>query len=314
MLLVAPGLDVSFQSKREKMATALNTLAAQAFPGPIAAFNLAGHTSAFGDGVRVQSREVTPRGITAVSVGAQTTSKLSERDQLILTHLKLVKAIAIRVRQNLPAHVDLDDLVNAGVLGLIDAATKFTAEKQVAFSTYAKHRIRGAILDSLRDSDSASRDLRKRYRAVEAATRALTGELNRIPSEAEVAERLGIDVDRLRETMLALNAIGDISANTRWADHNEDLPEPEHQSGPKTRPDAMWADEERRCVLDRAMTSLPERYRKVVVLYYTNEMTMKDIGVILGINESRVSQIHKAALEKMNVALHRAGISSSNAL
>jgi RNA polymerase sigma factor for flagellar operon FliA len=106
--------------------------------------------------------------------------------------------------------------------------------------------------------------------------------------------------------------VGLISANTRSTEH-EDLPAPEFPSTPETQPDNMCAREQLKLVLDKAMTTLPDRYKQVVVLYYTNEMTMKEIGGVLGINESRVSQIHKSALEKMSVALQNAGIFSANA-
>ena len=237
---------------------------------------------------------------------------MDERDRVVLEHLPLVKAIAVRVHENLPVHVDLDDLVHAGVLGLFDAATKYNPDKQVAFSSYAKHRIKGAILDSLRQLDWASRDLRRRHKQIEAATRDLAAELQRTPTEAEIAERLGIDVDRWRQMMMELRNVGLVSANTRATEH-EDLPAPEYPSAPETQPDHMCAREQLRFVLDKAMTTLPDRYKQVVVLYYTNEMTMKEIGSVLGINESRVSQIHKSALEKMSVALQTAGISSASA-
>src|SRR5689334_19490297 len=104
-------------------------------------------------------------------------AKLARRDRVVLEHVPLVKAIAVRVHENLPVHVDLDDLVHAGILGLFDAASKFNPEKQVVFSSYAKHRIKGAILDSLRQLDWASRDMRRRHKQVEAATRDLAAEL-----------------------------------------------------------------------------------------------------------------------------------------
>jgi RNA polymerase sigma factor for flagellar operon FliA len=237
-------------------------------------------------------------------------ARLAKRDRIILEHLPLVKAIAIRVHENLPVHVDLDDLVHAGVLGLFDAASKFNPEKQVAFSSYAKHRIKGAILDSLRQLDWASRDLRRRHKQVEAVTRDLAATLQRAPNETEIAEKLGIDVDRWRQMMVDLRSVGLISASTRATDH-EDLPAPDFPSKPETQPDNMCAREQMRSALTVAMKTLPDRYQKVVVLYYTNEMTMKEIGGVLGINESRVSQIHKSALEKMQVALQSTGISSS---
>jgi RNA polymerase sigma factor for flagellar operon FliA len=239
-------------------------------------------------------------------------ARLARRDRVVLEHLPLVKAIAIRVHENLPVHVDLDDLVHAGILGLFDAASKYDPDKQVVFSSYAKHRIKGAILDSLRQLDWASRDMRRRHKQLEAATRDLSSTLQRAPTEAEVAAKLGMDVDRWRNMMLDLRNVGLVSASTR-ANENEDLPAPDFPSNPESQPDSICAREQLRSVLGEAMKTLPERYRKVVLLYYTNEMTMKEIGGILGINESRVSQIHKSALEKMAVALQAHGISSSQA-
>src|SRR5579863_9449006 len=150
----------------------------------------------------------------------------SLRDRIVLDHLPLVKAIAVRVHENLPVHVDLDDLIHAGILGLFDAANKFNPEKQVVFSSYAKHRIKGAILDSLRQLDWASRDMRRRHKQVEAATRDLSATLQRAPTEAEVAAKLGMDVDRWRTMMLDLHNVGLISASTR-SNENEDLPAPD---------------------------------------------------------------------------------------
>jgi RNA polymerase sigma factor for flagellar operon FliA len=239
-------------------------------------------------------------------------ARLARRDRVVLEHLPLVKAIAIRVHENLPVHVDLDDLVHAGILGLFDAASKYDPDKQVVFSSYAKHRIKGAILDSLRQLDWASRDMRRRHKQLEAATRDLSSTLQRAPTEAEVAAKLGMDVDRWRNMMLDLRNVGLVSASTR-ANENEDLPAPDFPSNPESQPDSICAREQLRSVLGDAMKTLPERYRKVVLLYYTNEMTMKEIGGILGINESRVSQIHKSALEKMAVALQANGICSSQA-
>ena len=234
------------------------------------------------------------------------------RDKVVLEHLPLVKAIAVRVHESLPVHVELDDLVHAGILGLFDAATKYDPDKQVAFSSYAKHRIKGAILDSLRQLDWASRDLRRRHKQVESITRDLTAALQRTPTEAEIAQKMGVDVGRWRQMMLDLRNVGLISASTR-ANEQDDLPAPDFPTGPETHPDSMCAREQLRNALAEAMKRLPERYQKVVMMYYTQEMTMKEIGGLLGINESRVSQIHKSALEKMAVALQESGISSSQA-
>ena len=264
------------------------------------------------DPIVARVRKGMERAAAAKNVTPITAAKMSRRDRVVLEHLPLVKAIAIRVHDNLPVHVDLDDLVHAGVLGLFDAATKYNPDKKVAFSSYAKHRIKGAILDSLRQLDWASRDLRRRHKQIEAATRELAAELQRTPTEAEIAEKLGIDVQRWRQVMMELRNVGLISANSRATEH-EDLPAPDYPSDPETQPDNMCAREQLRFLLDKAMTTLPDRYKQVVVLYYTNEMTMKEIGGVLGINESRVSQIHKSALEKMSVALQTAGIFSASA-
>lgn len=237
------------------------------------------------------------------------TAKLNQRDRVVMDNLPLVKAIAVRVHESLPVHVDLDDLIHAGIIGLFDAAAKYNPDKQVAFSSYAKHRIKGAMLDSLRQLDWASRDLRRRHKQVENAIRELTGELQRTPTEQEVADRLGVDQERWRQMMLELRNTGLVSYSTR-ANDNDDLPAPDFPGKPETQPDSMCAHSEMRTVLMQAMETLPIRYRKVVVLYYTNEMTMKEIGGVLGINESRVSQIHKSALEKMAAVLQHNGITS----
>ena len=237
-------------------------------------------------------------------------TRQAERDQLILQHLPLVRAIAVRVHENLPVHVELDDLVHAGILGLFDAAKKYNPAKKVAFAAYTKHRIKGAILDSLRQLDWASRDLRRRHKQIEAVTRDLAAVLHRNPTETEIAEKLGVGAERWRQMMMDLRNVGLVSASGR-GDH-DDLPAPEFPAEPETQPDHMCARQQMRAYLQQAMETLPERYRKVVVLYYTNNLTMKEIGGILGVNESRVSQIHKSALEKMAAALEAVGIHSSH--
>ncbi len=239
-------------------------------------------------------------------------SVYAHRDRVVLEHLPLVRAIAVRVHDNLPVHVDLDDLIHAGIMGLFDAATKFDTDKNVAFSSYAKHRIKGAILDSLRQLDWASRDLRRRHKQVEAITRDLASELQRNPTEQEIANKMGVDVDRWRQMMIDLRNVGLVSASSRTHE-SEDLPAPDFPTSADHHPDSICAKEELRGLLKDALQTLPERYQRVVMLYYSNELTMKEIGSMLGINESRVSQIHKAALEKMANALGQAGISSAAA-
>jgi RNA polymerase sigma factor for flagellar operon FliA len=248
----------------------------------------------------------------AKNIAEKQSNRLANRDRVVLDHLPLVKAIAVRVHENLPIHVEVDDMVHAGILGLFDAADKYDANKQVAFSSYAKHRIKGAILDSLRQSDWASRDLRRRHKQVEAATRELTATLQRAPTDAEMAEKLGVDAERWRQMQIDLRNVGLISASARGSEQ-EDLPAPDFPGNPEAQPDSMCVHEQMRSMLGDAMKSLPCRYQKVVSLYYTNDMTMKEIGGVLGINESRVSQIHKSALQKMAVVLHNTGIHSTQA-
>jgi RNA polymerase sigma factor for flagellar operon FliA len=255
----------------------------------------------------VQKTRQTVRSPQALSAEEQ-----SQRDRIILEHLPLVRAIALRVHESLPVHVDLDDLVQAGILGLFDAVAKYNPDKKVAFSSYAKHRIKGAILDSLRQLDWASRDMRRRHKKLEAVTRDLAAILHRNPTDAEVAERMGVDLERWRQMLADLQHVGLVSMGSRR--EGDDLPPPDVPARPDSQPDRICARTELRQALARAMQSLPERYRKVVVLYYSGDLTMKEIGGMLGINESRVSQIHKSALARMAVALESAGLDASHFL
>lgn len=237
----------------------------------------------------------------------------SERDQLVLKHLPLVRSIAVRVYENLPVHVDVDDLVHAGIMGLFDAAQKYNSDKNVSFHGYAKHRIKGAILDSLRDMDWASRDLRKRHKQLEVVTRDLAATMERAPTEAEIAEKMGMDVTRWRQVAIELRMVGLQSASTR-SPESENQSVPEFPATDQLNPDVITGQRELRSVLSTAMKTLPDRYQTVIGLYYLGGKTMREIGDRLGINESRVSQIHRAALDKMNVNLQASGIHSTECL
>lgn len=236
-------------------------------------------------------------------------SSLQERDRIVVDNLPLVRAIAIRVYESIPVHVDLDDLIHAGVMGLIDAATRFDESKEVSFQSYAKHRIKGSILDSLRAADWASRDLRKRHKQLEAITRELTGLLNRAPTEAEIAGKMGVDVERWRQMAIELRMIGLLSSSSRPAE-DETQSAPDYPAPATYRPDNMVERKQLSSKLKSAIGTLPDRYQQVVILYYTKDMTMKEIGTALKINESRVSQIHKTALQKMAVVLQSEGVES----
>ncbi len=252
--------------------------------------------------------------MTARRVSGQRKKEVSfeVRDQIVLDHLPLVKSIAIRVHENLPVHIELDDLIHAGVLGLFDAVQKYDASKNVEFQSYAKHRIKGAILDSLRQLDWASRDMRRRQKQADTVTREFSAKFGRTPTEAEVAEQMGVTPERWRRMAMELRNAGPVSTSAR-----EDLDRPQDMdfaADSEVRPDNICERHQLRITLDRAIGQLPERYQKVVFLYYTNQMTMKQIGDLLGVNESRISQIHKTALKKMQSTLASEGICSASAL
>jgi RNA polymerase sigma factor FliA len=234
----------------------------------------------------------------------------TERDERVLKHLPLVRAIAIRVYESLPVHVDVDDLVHAGILGLFDAAVKYDADKQVSFQGYAKHRIKGAILDSLREMDWASRDLRRRHKQLEAVTQELAATMERNPTETEIAGKMGMDLPHWRHVAVEMRMVGLLSACTRSPQsENQDLPE--FPATDQLNPDILAEKSELRSALSTAMKTLPGRYQTVIGLYYLAGKTMREIGDTMGINESRVSQIHRAALDKMNTSLQAAGIHSA---
>ncbi len=236
----------------------------------------------------------------------------SRRDELIQEHLHLVTAIAAHIQRSLPVHVELDDLVHAGTMGLFDAATKYQTDKEVAFPCYAKHRIRGAILDGLRQMDWASRDLRKRYKQMEAVTRDLATKLQRDPSQEEVAKAMGLDSRRWQALMVDFRSLGLMASQLR-PERDEQQPLQDTPCAPSQCPDQLFARAELRQKLGSALQGLPGRYQQVVKLYYERDLTMKEIGGILGVNESRVSQIHKSALKHMQAALSGSGICSAAA-
>ena len=249
--------------------------------------------------------------VTSVSIRRRKVSR-ETRDRIVLENLPLVKVIAIRVHENLPVHVDLDDLIHAGVLGLFDAVEKYDSQKNVTFQNYAKHRIKGAILDNLRQLDWASRDMRRRQKTIDSATRDLMGAWGaRLPRP-----KWPRNWASMANNSAACRRNCGIWAwfrRTPYAGTEDDRPQ-EFAATPELQPDHMCERRQLRSTLARAIGKLPKRYQKVVFLYYTNEMTMKEIGNLLGVNESRISQIHKMALKKMAVTLESEGIRSVEAL
>jgi RNA polymerase sigma factor FliA len=243
----------------------------------------------------------------------ETKINTAQRDELITEHLYLVQTIAVHVRRSISVHVELDDLIHAGMMGLFDAASKYQVEKEVSFSTYAKHRIRGAILDSLRQLDWASRDMRKRYKQVESVTRDLTVQLKREPTEAEVAHAMGLDARRWQSLMVDFRHMARAAASQTRVEHDDEQPLREAPCAPAQYPDQVFARAEMRQKLQSVVQTLPERHQQVITLYYEGELSMKEIGEAMGVNESRISQIHKSALIRLQSVLAGTGISSSTA-
>ena len=219
-----------------------------------------------------------------------------QEERLMMEHLPTVRYLARRIHKRLPQHIEMDDLVSAGVLGLIDAFRKFDPGKKVPFRSYAQFRIRGAILDSLRTLDWSPRDLRRKGRAIEEAIRALTARLGRAPAEPEVAAELGME---LGEYQQLLGELKGLEIGTLHVEHSEDSGEEELAyipNRPEDDPLFCCLKSEMRTHLASAVDQLPERERLVMTLYYYEEMTMKEIGLAMGVVESRVSQIHASAV------------------
>jgi RNA polymerase sigma factor FliA len=223
-----------------------------------------------------------------------------DRDALIEAHLPQVKFIAERLVAKLPPSVDVDDLIGAGMLGLLDAVAKYDPAKGVMFKTYAEMRVRGAMLDSLRDLDWAPRSMRRRAREVEAAYQQAERSLGRA-TEFDVANILGIsvaDFQRLLGELRGLTITGFGNADEDETGQAEQMPADSTQT-----PLALYEHAETQACLAGTIDRLPLRERQVVSLYYVEELTMKEIGAVLGVTESRVSQIHTQAVVRMRAWL-----------
>jgi RNA polymerase sigma factor for flagellar operon FliA len=226
----------------------------------------------------------------------------AERQALIEAHLPQVRYLAERMLAKLPPSVDRDDLIGAGVLGLLDAVEKYDELRGVQFKTYAETRIRGAMLDSLRDLDWSSRSLRVRAREIEVAARNIEQEEGRAAEEEELAAALGLDLSAYQMLLGELRGLTLIELDNR----DEDAPGasawqiPDH---PDRSPLVEYERQEAREKLMAAINQLRERERQVVALYYVEELTMKETGAVLGLTESRVCQIHAQALLHLRAAL-----------
>ena len=235
--------------------------------------------------------------------GPQLPVLTGEQERVLLEHLPIVRFLARRIHERLPQHVDIEDLVSAGVVGLMDAFSKFDPTKKVQFRSYAQFRIRGAILDSLRTLDWSPRELRRKGRAVEEAIRALTARMGHAPDEAEVAAEMGLNLEEYQQLLGDLKGL---EIGTLHMERNEDSGDEELAyipTSPEEDPLFCCLRGELEDRLAEAIQNLPDRERLVMSLYYYEEMTMHEIGLAMGVVESRVSQVHASAVVHLRFAL-----------
>lgn len=232
----------------------------------------------------------------------------AEREQLILDHLSQIKYIAQRISTKLPSHVELNDLVSAGVLGLLDAIEKFDPSRGVKFKTYAELRIKGAILDSLRNLDWAPRSLRKKSKDLEKVYRDLEQRLGRPATDKEVCDEMGISYEEFYELVDQIKGLnlGSFQELAPQDDDRNSEPLVKYiPDAPQMDPFFLFHKSEIRGLLGGAIDLLPKKERLVVSLYYYDELTMKEIGKVLGVNESRVSQLHTKAMLRLRTKLRK---------
>lgn len=226
----------------------------------------------------------------------------AHQSQRVVAGLPFVEALARRLAASMPHSIDIGDLVQDGVLGLIDAAHRFDEDRGIKFETFAERRVRGAMIDALR-REAWPRGVRRARRELEAARETLRRELGHEPSLADLAAKVGSDEKRLGRTILRINTIESTSPLSS-GDHLDEssLPAALVPSEPES-PDSAYERTEARERIRDAMATLPERERRLVNLYYFGDVTMKEIGAELGVNESRVSQLHARAIQRLRVAL-----------
>jgi RNA polymerase sigma factor for flagellar operon FliA len=226
---------------------------------------------------------------------------LETRDRLVMEHVGLVRTLAGRLAHRVPAQVEVSELISVGVLGLIDAASRFKPTLGVPFDAFARRRIHGAMLDALRDLDWAPRSVRKLGRTMDGTVARLRHELGREPAEAEIAGALNVSeteygrlLDQLRTAELA---------SIRQSTNEDGTSVLEVAIDPGEGPDARLEREELRGLLAEAIAGLPERERQILALYYQEELTLAEIGQVIGVGESRVSQLRTQAIRRLRAAM-----------
>lgn len=223
-------------------------------------------------------------------------------EDLVTEHLELVNRIAHHLAARLPATVDVNDLTQSGMVGLLEAASNFDASRGASFETYAGIRIRGAMLDDIRKHDWTPRSVHHKYRRITEAINSIEGDTGRAATAEEVAERVGISIDEYHKILAD-------SACSRLFSFEETLEEPTLQRRPpssdKPRPDEDLYQVQIRGQLAESIEQLPERERLVLSLYYERELNMKEIGAVINVTESRVCQIHGQAVMRLRAAAQR---------
>jgi RNA polymerase sigma factor for flagellar operon FliA len=240
----------------------------------------------------------------STTVDTRASGAETEFQHVVLEQMPQVKYIARRIHEHLPQHVPFEDLVQAGMVGLIDAIHKFDSEKNVKFASYAKFRIRGAILDSLRENDWSPRDLRRKSRQLDTVMQKLQTELGRTASEPELAKALGLSLEEFQALANEIRGLEisslqcEMHEDGQEADLSQNIPGP-----PDEDPLTLCVKGEMSDRLKKAITRLPEREQQVLMLYYQQEMTMREVGELMGVGESRVSQIHSLAVKHLRAAI-----------
>jgi RNA polymerase sigma factor for flagellar operon FliA len=221
------------------------------------------------------------------------------REQIIKDYVPLVKFVAHRVASRLPSHVELDDLIHSGILGLMDAIEKFEPARNIKFKTYAELRIKGAILDGLRELDWVPRSLRRKKKDIESAYHLLEQQMGRAATDEQVADHLGIPLEELHKNLddlkgVTLGTFVEVGEDGEGESLISFVPDPDAED-----PSQTYQASEIKEILREAMDILPKKEKFVVQLYYFDELTMKEIGTLLNITESRVSQLHTKAMLRL---------------
>ncbi|MBP3710676.1 MAG: RNA polymerase sigma factor WhiG [Treponema sp.] len=228
------------------------------------------------------------------------------RDKFIRQYMPLVKYVAGKISVGMPGSVEFDDLVGFGQFGLLDAIEKYDTAKNVKFKTYAVTRIRGAIFDELRQIDWVPRSVRQKSREIEDAINVLEARLGRTASDAEIAESLGMSEDDYHRTIMKVSGTSVLSLNDVWhnGDDSASMSIGDSIESPSSmNPDAIVEREEIKKVIAEAINELPEKEKMVIVLYYHEDLTFKEIGQVLNVSESRISQLHTKANLRLRAKL-----------